>query len=97
MLRISQIHLDFNSIDREREKERGVKTSCFSFLYILTKSDCTSTFVLTFSLLFLAMCHGPDKERAVNPDFEFVRDYSALNKAALEAGNVTAKDQSRFR
>jgi len=44
-----------------------------------------------------AMCHGPEKERAVNPDFEFVRDYSALNKAALEAGMTTAKDQSHFR
>jgi hypothetical protein len=43
------------------------------------------------------MCHGPDKERAINPDFELVRDYSALNKAALEAGMITAKDQSRFR
>ncbi|CAF1337684.1 unnamed protein product [Adineta ricciae] len=44
-----------------------------------------------------AMCHGPEKERSSNPDFEFVRDYSALNKAALEAGMVNAKDQSRFR
>ncbi len=43
------------------------------------------------------MCQGPEKERALNPDFEFVRDYSALNKAALEAGMTTAKDQSRFR
>ncbi|CAF4579759.1 unnamed protein product, partial [Didymodactylos carnosus] len=34
---------------------------------------------------------------ASNPDFEYVRDYSALNKAALEAGMISAKDQSRFR
>ena len=46
---------------------------------------------------YLAMCHGPEKERSSNPDYEFVRDYSALNKAALEAGMVNAKDQSRFR
>ncbi|CAF1022514.1 unnamed protein product [Adineta steineri] len=44
-----------------------------------------------------AMCHGPEKERKINPDFEFVRDYSALNKAALESGMITAKDQARFR
>ncbi len=43
------------------------------------------------------MYQGPEKERTVNPDFEFVRDYSALNKAALEAGMTSAKDQSRFR
>jgi cilia- and flagella-associated protein 77 len=43
------------------------------------------------------MCHGPEKERVVNPDYEFIRDYSALNKAALEAGMTNAKDQSRFR
>jgi hypothetical protein len=43
------------------------------------------------------MSFGPEKERTINPDFEFVRDYSALNKAALEAGMITAKDQSRFR
>ncbi|CAF4461767.1 unnamed protein product, partial [Adineta steineri] len=43
------------------------------------------------------MCHGPEKERKINPDFEFVRDYSALNKAALESGMITAKDQARFR
>ena len=43
------------------------------------------------------MCHGPEKEREADPDFEYVRDYSALNKAALEAGMTTAKDQSRFR
>ena len=47
--------------------------------------------------MFLAMCHGPEKERSINPDFEFVRDYSALNKAALEAGMTSAKEQSRFR
>jgi len=44
-----------------------------------------------------AMSHMVEKERAANPDFEFVRDYSALNKAALEAGMISAKDQSRFR
>jgi len=44
-----------------------------------------------------AMSHGPEKERKVNPDYEYVRDYSALNKAALEAGMTNAKDQSRFR
>ncbi|CAF3003381.1 unnamed protein product [Rotaria socialis] len=44
-----------------------------------------------------ALSHGPEKERTTNPDFEFVRDYSALNKAALEAGMTSAKDQSRFR
>jgi hypothetical protein len=43
------------------------------------------------------MSQGPEKERAVNPDYEFVRDYSALNKAALEAGMTSAKEQSRFR
>ena len=43
------------------------------------------------------MCYTPEKERPANPDFEFVRDYSALNKAALEAGMISAKDQSRFR
>ena len=43
------------------------------------------------------MCQGPEKERAVNPDYELVRDYSALNKAALEAGMTSAKEQSRFR
>ena len=43
------------------------------------------------------MAHGPEKERSTNPDFEFVRDYSALNKAALEAGMTSAKEQSRFR
>lgn len=44
-----------------------------------------------------ALSHGPEKERALNPDFEYVRDYSALNKAALEAGMTSAKEQSRFR
>jgi len=46
-----------------------------------------------------AMYHGSalDKNGSSNPDFEYVRDYSALNKAALEAGMITAKDQSRFR
>ncbi len=43
------------------------------------------------------MFYAPEKERAANPDFEFVRDYAALNKAALEAGMITAKGQSRFR
>ncbi len=43
------------------------------------------------------MSFGPEKERSINPDFEFVRDYSALNKAALEAGMTSAKEQSRFR
>jgi hypothetical protein len=47
--------------------------------------------------IYLAMSHGPEKERTINPDFEFVRDYSALNKAALEAGMTSAKEQSRFR
>ena len=45
----------------------------------------------------LALCYTPEKERAENPDFEFVRDYVALNKAALEAGNLTARDQTRYR
>jgi hypothetical protein len=49
------------------------------------------------SFVYLALSHGPEKERPINPDFEFVRDYSALNKAALEAGMTSAKDQSRFR
>ncbi|CAF0779654.1 unnamed protein product [Didymodactylos carnosus] len=47
-----------------------------------------------------AMYHGSSLEKtgsAINPDFEYVRDYSALNKAALEAGMISAKDQSRFR
>lgn len=44
-----------------------------------------------------AMSHGPEKEHSSNPDFEYVRDYSALNKAALEAGLTTAKEQSRYR
>jgi hypothetical protein len=43
------------------------------------------------------MYQGPDKERSVNPDYELVRDYSALNKAALEAGMTSAKEQTRFR
>ena len=43
------------------------------------------------------MSHGPERARSSNPDFEFVRDYSALNKAALEAGMTTSKEQSRFR
>jgi hypothetical protein len=43
------------------------------------------------------LCHTPEKERAANPDFELVRDYAALNKAALEAGMISARDQSRFR
>jgi len=43
------------------------------------------------------MSHGPEKEHSSNPDFEYVRDYSALNKAALEAGLTTAKEQSRYR
>jgi len=43
------------------------------------------------------MYQGPDKEHTINPDFEYVRDYSALNKAALEAGMTSAKEQSRFR
>jgi hypothetical protein len=45
----------------------------------------------------LALTYTPEKERAVNPDFELVRDYAALNKAALEAGMISARDQSRFR
>jgi len=49
------------------------------------------------SFVYLALSHGPEKERPINPDFEFVRDYSALNKAALEAGMTSAKEQSRFR
>ena len=48
-------------------------------------------------LLYLALCHAADKEREADPDFEYVRDYSALNKAALEAGLTTPKGQSRFR
>jgi len=43
------------------------------------------------------LCHTPEKERAANPDFELVRDYAALNRAALEAGMISARDQSRFR
>jgi hypothetical protein len=43
------------------------------------------------------MYQGPDKEHSVNPDYELVRDYSALNKAALEAGMTSAKEQARFR
>jgi hypothetical protein len=45
----------------------------------------------------LAMCQAPEKEQEANPDFELVRDYSALNKASLEAGITTSKEQSRFR
>ena len=52
---------------------------------------------LQLNLTFLALFYPPEPERAVNPDFEFVRDYAALNKASLEAGLTTAKGQSNFR
>ncbi len=53
--------------------------------------------ILQIDLKPLALTYTPEKERAVNPDFELVRDYAALNKAALEAGMISARDQSRFR
>jgi len=53
--------------------------------------------VFKINLKNLALCYTPEKERVTDADFEFVRDYSALNKAALEAGMITAKGQSRFR
>lgn len=44
-----------------------------------------------------ALCYTPEKERIADPDFEYVRDFEALNKAALEAGLLSARDQARFR
>lgn len=46
---------------------------------------------------FLALCYTPEKERVADPDFEFVRDYAALNRAAVDAGMITARDQARYR
>lgn len=45
----------------------------------------------------LALCYTPEKERIADPDFEYVRDYAALNVAAVDAGMLTARDQARYR
>lgn len=49
------------------------------------------------SSIVLALFYPPEKERAANPDFEFVRDYAALNRASLEAGITQSKGLQRYR
>lgn len=44
-----------------------------------------------------ALCYTPEKERIADPDFEYVRDYAALNRAAVDAGMLTARDQAQYR
>jgi len=43
------------------------------------------------------MCYKPENEHVDNSDFIPVRDYAAFNKAALKAGMLTARYQSRYR
>ncbi|CAF1272683.1 unnamed protein product, partial [Adineta ricciae] len=44
-----------------------------------------------------ALCQSFTEQSRNSPEFILVRDYLALNRAALEAGATTARNQSRFR
>ncbi|CAF1345242.1 unnamed protein product [Adineta ricciae] len=44
-----------------------------------------------------ALCQSFTDQSKKSPEFILVRDYLALNRASLEAGMTTARNQSRFR